>query len=44
MKDAGDWGYSFRLGSATTWFHQNAEDAKNWLQNHKIIDQHSHIA
>ncbi len=43
MKDMDAWGYSFRLGSATIWFRQDAEDARNWLQSHNIIDQHNHI-
>ncbi len=33
------WGYTFRLGSAKTWFEQDAEDAKAWLQKHQLIDQ-----
>ena len=38
MQDMDSWGYTFRLGSAKSWFKQDAEDAKNWLINHKIID------
>jgi len=33
------WGYTFRLGSAKAWFENDAEDAKQWLINHNIIDQ-----
>ncbi len=40
MIDMDRWGYTFRLGSAQAWFEQDAEDAKQWLQNHNIIDQH----
>lgn len=32
------WGYSFRLGSAATWFASDAEDARDWLFKHRIID------
>ena len=34
MDDMDAWGYSFRLGSARTWFEQDAEDAKAWLEKH----------
>jgi hypothetical protein len=40
MIDMDRWGYTFRLGSAKTWFEQDAEDAKDWLQRHQLIDQH----
>lgn len=39
MKDMDSWGYTFRLGSAQAWFENDARDAKQWLLNHKIIDQ-----
>jgi len=39
MIDMDRWGYTFRLGSAKTWFEQDAEDAKDWLQQHQLIDQ-----
>lgn len=38
FSDMDDWGYSFRLGSARAWFEQDAEDARQWLENHHIID------
>ncbi|NND45265.1 MAG: hypothetical protein HKN58_08070 [Xanthomonadales bacterium] len=31
MRDMDRWGYSFRLGSARTWFRQDAGDARAWL-------------
>jgi len=31
MADMDAWGYTFRLGSARTWFEQDAEDAREWL-------------
>jgi len=39
MADMDSWGYTFRLGSAKAWFENDAEDAKQWLINHNIIDQ-----
>lgn len=38
LRDMDTWGYSFRLGSATRWFHEDAEDAREWLLTHGIID------
>lgn len=32
MQDMDDWGYSFRLGSTTRWFHEDAADACAWLE------------
>lgn len=43
MKDMDKWGYSFRLGSASAWFKQDASDTKQWLLIHKIISQDSQI-
>lgn len=31
MADMDAWGYSFRLGSAAGWFHEDADDARQWL-------------
>jgi hypothetical protein len=36
--DMDAWGYSFRLGSARAWFEADAEDAREWLRRHHIID------
>lgn len=36
--DMDTWGYSFRLGSARAWFEQDAEDARDWLIRHGVID------
>lgn len=38
QQDMDSWGYSFRLGSARAWFEQDAEDARDWLQQHQLID------
>ncbi len=37
--DMDAWGYSFRLGSAQTWFEQDANEARTWLIDHGLIDQ-----
>jgi hypothetical protein len=36
--DMDAWGYSFRLGSARTWFEHDASDARLWLTDQRIID------
>ncbi|MGH8455371.1 MAG: hypothetical protein ACRETE_00115 [Stenotrophobium sp.] len=36
--DMDAWGYSWRLGSALTWFEQDADDARRWLLAHGLID------
>jgi len=41
--DMDAWGYSFRLGSARTWFEQDAEDALEWLLRHGIVDNATHL-
>ena len=38
MQDMDRWGYTFRLGSARTWFEKDAEDARQWLLKTGIID------
>jgi hypothetical protein len=37
-RDMDEWGYSFRLGNAATWFAQDAEDARQWLIDRGLID------
>jgi hypothetical protein len=37
-RDMDEWGYSFRLGSAATWFAQDAADARDWLIRHGLLD------
>ena len=38
FRDMDEWGYSFRLGSAQRWFEQDAEDARDWLLQHGLIN------
>ena len=38
MQDMDEWGYSFRLGSARSWFAEDAEDAASWLETHGLVD------
>ena len=37
MRDMDSWGYTFRLGSARTWFAEDAEDARAWLIRYELI-------
>lgn len=36
--DMDAWGYTFRLGSARAWFEQDAEDARQWLLHHHLLN------
>jgi hypothetical protein len=36
--DMDAWGYSFRLGSTRAWFDGDAEDARDWLLSHGLIE------
>ncbi len=38
-RDMDEWGYTFRLGGAATWFAEDAEDARRWLIHRKLIDE-----
>lgn len=38
MADMDAWGYSFRLGNTREWFEKDAEDARQFLVNHGLID------
>jgi hypothetical protein len=39
MRDMDAWGYSFRLGNAARWFAEDAEDARKWLIEKRLIDR-----
>jgi hypothetical protein len=39
MADMDAWGYSFRLGSTAAWFAQDAENARQWLVEHGLLDE-----
>ena len=41
--DMDRWGYSFRLGSAQAWFHEDADDAQAWLLQHHLIDADNRV-
>ena len=43
MIDMDSWGYNFRLGSAKAWFESDAEDASQWLLNHRLINENSEV-
>jgi len=38
LRDMDTWGYSFRLGSAARWFHDDADDARIWLEHAGWVD------
>ncbi len=40
LADMDCWEYSFRLGSSKAWFDADADDARNWLIQHRLINQH----
>ena len=43
FSDMDDWGYSFRLGSAKKWFEEDADDARQWLMRHGLIDKNEAV-
>ena len=43
FSDMDIWGYSFRLGSTRAWFCNDAEDAREWLIGHDVIDNDNRL-
>ena len=39
FQDMDRWGYTFRLGSARAWFEEDAQDARDFLRSHELIDK-----
>ena len=37
MRDMDTWGYSFRLGSTAKWFAEDADDARKWLIENRLL-------
>jgi hypothetical protein len=37
MADMDTWGYTFRLGSTRAWFESDAEDARSWLVERRLL-------
>lgn len=37
MRDMDEWGYTFRLGSASAWFDHDAQDARAWLGERGLL-------
>ncbi len=37
MTDMDAWGYSFRLGDTRSWFESDAEDARKWLIDRRLL-------
>jgi len=44
MCDMDAWGYSFRLGGTRRWFESDAEDARHWLVQHRLINEWGHVS
>ncbi len=38
LEDMDRWGYTFRLGTARRWFESEADDARQWLVQHGLLD------
>jgi len=43
FRDMDAWGYSFRLGSSRAWFERDADDAREWLIAHRLVDRQTRL-
>lgn len=43
LVDMDRWGYTFRLGSAQSWFEEDAAEARLWLIQHGLIDTSNQV-
>lgn len=43
LEDMNTWGYSYREGDVRAWLAGDAVDAKSWLLEHGLIDEHGHL-
>ena len=43
MENMDSWGYTFRLGSARSWFENDAEDAQQWLIQEHLIKENNEL-
>jgi len=39
FSDMDEWGYTFRLGSASRWFKEDADDAREWLLQFNLLNK-----
>jgi len=42
-RDMDEWGYSFRLGSTAAWLAEDAQDARDWLMHHGVLDTRGQV-
>jgi len=43
LADMDRWGYTFRLGSARSYFERDADSAWQWLHARGLVDEHRHL-
>ena len=43
MADMDAWGYSFRLGNTLDWFQNDADDAAEFLMNHRLLSKQGEV-
>jgi hypothetical protein len=42
-RDMDEWGYSFRLGCTAAWLAEDAQDARDWLMHHGVLDTRGQV-